>query len=141
MISARLLPTCFILLVLGGQFLLAARYYYAVSVGPLDDPLRPFDERFAWRMFSPLSHLYHCRVEFHPKHHSGAGAPPLALGRTHFLGWSDLLGMCRREAIEAVTRDLCERRNGDVLRSIAVVAKASGETTQEVEYREPVCRP
>ncbi len=89
----------FIIAFLAVQIGLPAAYY----VG--DDP---FDERFAWRMFSPVR-LARCTVEAFDG--SAGQLTPIALSRELHVVWINLLKRARPGVIDAVAERLCENRS------------------------------
>ena len=84
--------------------------FLAIQIGlPLsyyvgDDP---FDERFAWRMFSPVR-LARCTIEAYDA--SAGGLTPITLSRELHVVWINLLKRARPAVIDAVAARLCEDR-------------------------------
>ena len=93
--SANIFIVAFVALQVG----LPAAYY----VG--DDP---FDERFAWRMFSPVR-LARCTVEAFDA--TDGSLAPIRLSRELHVVWINLLKRARPAVIDAVADRLCERRS------------------------------
>jgi hypothetical protein len=86
-----------IVIVLAVQMWLPLRYY----LGTRD----PHDERFAWRMFSPMR-MARCRTTF-----ADHGAP-IAMGREFHEAWLELASRGRFAVVEAMGAELCRRRVG-----------------------------
>nr|HEX4318568.1 hypothetical protein [Kofleriaceae bacterium] len=78
------------------QVWLPLRYY----LGTRD----PHDERFAWRMFSPMR-MARCRTTF-----ADRGAP-IALGGEFHEAWLELAQRGRFAVVEAMGAELCHRRS------------------------------
>ena len=76
----------FLALVLGSQALLPAHYYLGTD---------PLDERFAWRMFSPVRMLT-CQVEYEVQ------GVPVALPEHFHSAWITLVKRGRLDVTEAV---------------------------------------
>ena len=83
--------------VVASQLLLPLRYYACAR--------DPHDERFAWRMFSPIR-MTKCQVQL------AAGGRPVALGREFHETWVDLARRGRFAVVEAMAAELCRRRAG-----------------------------
>lgn len=66
-----------------------------------------YDERFCWRMFSPIRQLQSCKVNFFWKNET-----LIKLEGIYRPTWTSLLSMCREEVIEAVSHDLCNSLGG-----------------------------
>jgi len=86
----------FILVFLAIQLLLPLHYY----------ALRRdrHDERFAWRMFSPMR-MSHCSAKF------AADGQPLELGKQFHEAWIETAERGRFVVIEAMAAKLCERHS------------------------------
>lgn len=63
-------------------------------------PTDPYDERFAWRMFSPVRML-RCEANFR------VGGEPLALGEQFHSAWITLVQRGRADVTDAVTQRIC----------------------------------
>ena len=81
--------------VLVSQIWLPLSYYLG------DDP---FDERFSWRMFSPVR-MARCQVS--ATDHSAGQAERIRLGSKIHVVWVNLLKRARPSVIEAVSEKLC----------------------------------
>lgn len=80
------------------QIALPASYYLGED---------PFDERFAWRMFSPVR-IAGCSVELFDA--SDGVERPLNLQRDLHVVWINLLKRARMSVIESYARKVCEER-------------------------------
>lgn len=121
--NSLFLTNTFIILFLAIQIFLPTYYYYraqSIAISPqvsrlLNELVAPggaseqlvteflalHDERFAWRMFSPL-HYSKCRIEFFSSNNTAIKLEPLFQ-----TAWIDLLQMCRLSVMQSVTRHLC----------------------------------
>lgn len=106
-------------------------FYYLADEFPFGKELPnsklAFDERWSWRMFSPVRQLCRCEVLFN---FPNGTLIPIRTGifaelKFFFLffrhcdnnaflleykqSWLDLMSFCREEVIEAVSQDLCQR--------------------------------
>jgi hypothetical protein len=90
----------FILAFLAVQLLLPLHYYV----------LRhdPHDERFAWRMFSPMR-MTRCQAQF------TVGTKPIVLGATFHEAWIEMVERGRFVVIEAMAERLCEQNPGSAV--------------------------
>ena len=93
-----------ILVVVASQLVLPLHYY----VSPQRDP---HDERFAWRMFSPMR-MAHCTAQFYREN----GAPIDAGARFHE-AWLTLASRGRFAVVEAMGAALCAREPGTPVRA------------------------
>jgi hypothetical protein len=96
--------SAFIVAWLAVQIALPLRYYLR------DDA---FDERFAWRMFSPVRPLG-CQVAFYDE--TGGAPRPVELSSRIHAVWISLLQRARPSVVEAFARSYCAERPGTVLR-------------------------
>lgn len=64
----------------------------------------PLDERFAWRMFSPIR-VRPCRVAVY----EGDSSTPLSLTRDYHIVWHELLARARPGVVRAIADDRCRR--------------------------------
>ena len=87
----------FIFVFLAVQLLLPLRYYVAHR--------DPHDERFAWRMFSPMR-MARCNARF------ALDGRPIDLGRTFHEAWLELASRGRFVVIEAMAAHLCDQNPG-----------------------------
>lgn len=87
--------TAFILVWLALQVGLPLRYYLGSD---------RFDERFAWRMFSPVR-MVTCQTRFFDT--SGGGRVPVKLGADLHEVWAALIARARPSVIEAAGRRYC----------------------------------
>ncbi len=81
----------FIAVFLGVQLLLPLRFY-ACGDG--------YDERYAWRMFSP-TRMVRCNPQF------TADGRPVQLGTRYHQAWLSLARRGRRDVLEGIAADLC----------------------------------
>ena len=91
-----------ILVVVTTQLLLPLHYYLANR--------DPQDERFAWRMFSPMRQT-RCVVHF------TVDDKPLALGAEYHEAWLELAQRGRFAVIEAIGADQCRKHPGARVRT------------------------
>ncbi len=68
-----------------------------------------FDERFAWRMFSPVR-LASCRVSAYD--HGAGQRRPIRLGRELHVVWINLLKRGRTSVVDEAIEHLCTSRGG-----------------------------
>jgi hypothetical protein len=87
----------FILVFVASQLLLPLRYYVAHR--------DPHDERFAWRMFSPMR-MAHCSPKF------ALDGKPLELEATFHDAWIKLAERGRFVVIEAMADHVCKQHPG-----------------------------
>ena len=125
------LRSAFIALVLASQLLLPLRYY-------VGDDL--FDERFAWRMFSPIR-VTACRVEWFEVR-DGARLP-LQPSEDIPVPWVSLMTRARRSVISTYARRRCEQMSGSLdepdLRAAVTCAHPDGEPRQVVTPAVNLC--
>jgi hypothetical protein len=93
----------FIAAFLVSQLLLPLRWYL------LRDPGDPFDERFAWRMFSP-ERMVRCSAQ------AQLNGVPLDLGRKFHSAWLTLVERGRMDVVHAVIDRVCLTEPGGDLR-------------------------
>lgn len=84
----------FILAFLAIQLLLPLRYYIAHR--------DPHDERFAWRMFSPMR-MAHCTPTFE------INGAPIAMAATFHEAWYEIAQRGRFTVVEAMGAELCRQ--------------------------------
>lgn len=122
----------FIAIVLASQLLLPLRYY-------LGDDL--FDERFAWRMFSPIR-MTSCRVAW-VEVRDGIRVP-LQPSSEVAVPWVSLMQRAREEVIVGYARHHCERMEGVVadpdVRASVTCAHPDGEPRRIVTPAVNLCR-
>lgn len=94
------------------QLVLPLAYY----VGEGDE----HDERFAWRMFSPVRMLQ-CQPVF------TVDDRPAQLGGIFHEAWVELAKRGRVQVVEAMARELCERNPGAAVRAELRCSKVTGE--------------
>ena len=90
----------FIIAFLAIQLLLPLRYYVAHR--------DPHDERFAWRMFSPMR-MARCQARF------ALDGKPLDLGTVFHEAWIELAERGRFVVIEAMADHLCKQHPGSAV--------------------------
>lgn len=73
-------------------------------IGRSDSPLAPFDERFAWRMFSPVR-LARCQVELYDA--TGGVEREIPLTRELHVVWINLLKRARPSVVAAALDKFC----------------------------------
>ena len=93
-------PGRFILVFALAQLLLPLRYY----VGRRD----PHDERFAWRMFSPMR-MAHCRPSFE------LDGQRFELGSHFHEAWIELAERGRFVVVDAMAKHVCEQHPGSTV--------------------------
>jgi len=91
----------FILLVVVTQLLLPLRYYVAHR--------DPHDERFAWRMFSPMR-MSHCTPKFE------LDGKPVPMASTFHEAWYEIAQRGRFEVIEKMGAALCKQHPGSAVK-------------------------
>jgi hypothetical protein len=89
------------------QVALPARYYLRVATAPADAVGVGYDERFAWRMFSPIRML-RCDTDYR------AGGEEVKLSAEVHSAWTTLLQRGRPDVVDAVSAQLCEKHGGPV---------------------------
>ncbi len=87
------LRRAFIVLFLGGQLLAPASYYLWRD--------NPMDERFAWRMFSPVR-MVRCTA------YAFEGQEKVNLSNQVHMVWTTLMRRGRLDVVDAVAAQLCE---------------------------------
>lgn len=90
-----------IALFLGSQALLPLHYY----VGQ-EDTYDAYDERFAWRMFSPIRML-RCKADYR------VGGQPRPLMQNYHATWNTLSERGRIDVLERLAEDLCAKNEGE----------------------------
>lgn len=111
----------FVLVVLVVQALLPLRHYLG------DDP---YDERFAWRMFSP-TRVVRCTVEYR------VNGDPLPLEQHLHSGWITLLKRGRGDVHDAVDQRLCVTHAGQTVRKSASCKGVDGAVDVLAEEVDP----
>jgi hypothetical protein len=96
------------------QLVLPLSYYVSRS--------DPHDERFAWRMFSPVRML-----KCQPAFTVGAARTPVQLGASFHEAWIELARRGRVQVIEAMARELCRRNPGEAVRVELRCTRITGE--------------
>ncbi|MCB9758856.1 MAG: hypothetical protein H6739_03375 [Alphaproteobacteria bacterium] len=114
----------FIAVILVGQLLLPLRYY---AFG--DDP---YDERFSWRMFSPIR-MVKCGARFE------AAGKPVDLNETFHSAWITLVGRGRLDVTEAVGARICLINPGDPVTLLYVCEGVDGERTTLSKPDHDIC--
>jgi hypothetical protein len=108
--------TLFIHLFLALQLLLPLNYYLLRE--------DKNDERFAWRMFSPV-HMHTCRTSIKV----GTPAKPVNLGRTFHEAWIKLASRGRIMVIEGMGHKVCADNPGE---RVEVEVRCTGVDRKEV---------
>ena len=123
--------TVFIIVFLALQLGLPIRYYAG------DDS---YDERFAWRMFSPIR-LMKCRVSFTQE--SNNRRSTVVLKRKAHVLWINLMSRARMSVVEGFARHHCaELRTVDedaALYCDLRCHKPSGDTVEMLDNTEDLC--
>jgi hypothetical protein len=91
----------FILVMVASQLLLPLRYYIRHR--------DPHDERFAWRMFSPMR-MSHCKPTFL------IDGKPLALDSVFHEAWRETAERGRFTVVEAMGAELCHQHPGSAVK-------------------------
>ncbi|MCK6525237.1 hypothetical protein L6R49_27850 [Myxococcota bacterium] len=116
----------FIAAFLLSQLLLPLRWY------ALRDPADPYDERFAWRMFSP-ERMVRCTANVR------IDGAPVELGREVHSAWITLVERGRMDVVGAVTERLCLTHPGGDLRLSLTCREIDGAVTTLVEPTTNLC--
>jgi hypothetical protein len=106
----------FIAILVASQLLIPLRYYIARR--------DPHDERFAWRMFSPMR-MAQCTPEF------TVDDKPFALGTQFHEAWVETAKRGRFRVVEEMASYVCERHRGS---SVVVRLKCKYIDHEPVEY-------
>ncbi len=126
------LRNAFIAIVLASQILLPLRYY-------VGDDL--FDERFAWRMFSPIR-VTGCGVSWFEV--QDGVRTPVQPATEIPVPWASLMRRARQPVIVGYARHRCERMRGQVaepdLRAAVTCAHPDGTPRQIVTPAVNLCR-
>lgn len=114
------------------QALLPLRYY-------MGDDL--FDERFAWRMFSPIRTVK-CRATFYDETGDRRARIPLT-PRVHQV-WINLVSRARRPVIDGIARDWCTEQIEGGTASPRMTVEITcplktGDTVQPIPNDENLC--
>ena len=113
----------FIAFVLGVQLLLPLSYYLGE---------REYDERFAWRMFSPIR-MVRCQVVYVVK------GEELSLSANFHSAWVTLLQRGREGVVEAVDHRVCLTNPGRDVRKHMRCKGVDGETEVLSAGEAPLC--
>ena len=92
----------------------------------------PYDERFAWRMFSAIR-LYQCGVEL-SEGRVGA-ARPVRLGQVVHQAWINHLRRNREEVAQALLLRRCEESTVDEAIVTTTCQSGTGEPLPQTRYR------
>ncbi len=114
----------FIVLVLVVQGLLPVAYYAGAD---------PYDERFAWRMFSD-TRLVKCTTDFRVR-----GQPSLIEREIHE-AWNTLLSRARPGVVDGVARRLCADSHGGPVTLDMTCHLTDGTTTEPYDGKTDLCR-
>jgi len=109
----------FLAIFLTTQIALPLRYYLRA-----DGPGVGYDERFSWRMFSPVR-MVRCKVVYE---HDGQ---EVKLSEEVHSAWSTLLQRGRPHVIDAVSRQLCREKGPTV--TVTVTCKELGNKRVQLE--------
>ncbi|EGC29621.1 hypothetical protein DICPUDRAFT_42613 [Dictyostelium purpureum] len=69
------------------------------------------DERFVWRMFSPIAIDTKCSFEYY----NSETFKKINYQTLYFKQWIDLMEMCRKPIIEEISKDLCLKNQNQIL--------------------------
>jgi hypothetical protein len=116
----------FIAAFLLSQLLLPLRWY---ALREADDP---FDERFAWRMFSP-ERMVRCSANAH------LDGAPLELGREFHSAWLTLVERGRMDVVNAVVDRVCLTHPGGDLRLRLSCKEIDGTVSTMIEPTANLC--
>lgn len=92
-----------------------------------------YDERWAWRMFSPIR-MVRCQSEFRV----GGDAAPL--GSIYHATWSTLAARGRPDVLRAIGDDLCRRNPGQGVTLTLVCREADGTRVQLEDGADDLCQ-
>ena len=109
--TRRWLANGFIAAFIASQIWLPLSYYLGND---------PFDERFAWRMFSPVR-LAKCSVQAYD--YSDGSRTPIRLSAEVHHVWIKLLRRARQPVIDKVAETLCERRSQNGMADIRMAVQ------------------
>lgn len=116
----------FIAAFLLSQLALPLRWYVA------RDPADPFDERFAWRMFSP-ERMVRCVAQ------AQLDGAPLDLDRELHSAWLTLIQRGRMDVVRAAARRVCLTHPGETLRMRLTCRELDGAERTLVEPTADLC--
>ena len=116
----------FIAAFLLSQLLLPLRWYAA------RDPHDPYDERFAWRMFSP-ERMVRCSAT------ARLNGAPLDLGRRFHSAWLTLVERGRMDVVSAIVERVCLTEPGGDLRLRLSCREIDGAARTLVEPTTNLC--
>ncbi|MEY3212105.1 MAG: hypothetical protein RIT28_2586 [Pseudomonadota bacterium] len=116
----------FIAAFLLSQLALPLRWY---ALREADDP---FDERFAWRMFSP-ERMVRCSAS------AQLNGAPLDLGREFHSAWLTLVERGRMDVVKAVARRVCLTNPGGALRMRLTCREIDGVERTMIEPTDDLC--
>lgn len=113
----------FLALVLGSQALLPLHYYLGAD---------KLDERFAWRMFSPVRMLT-CQVDYR------VDGQPVSLGEHFHSGWISLVKRGRMDVTRAVGARVCLVNPDRTVTLRYRCRGVDGRWSELLDGSEPVC--
>ena len=113
------------MLLLAVQLLLPLTYYTVRGA--------PYDERFAWRMFSAIR-LHRCTSEAVEIDVDGSASAPLELRGLVHVGWVSLMRRNRQDVIEAFLRRRCEEAGVAAVRLENFCESSAGEALAPQRY-------
>ncbi len=111
----------FIAAVLLVNIALPLSYY----IGRSDSPLARYDERFAWRMFSPVR-IARCQVDLYD------GETPIQLTRELHVVWINLLKRARPSVVNRVLDKFCDERGPDADIRLSMVCTPPEASTKTI---------
>lgn len=109
----------------------APTFYESSCAGSFCDQ---FDERFAWRMFSPLSQRTWCTTNFFD-----AKRKPIAVDKLFHSSWISLLSKCRAPVRCGMTAFLCQRQRPLYRRTVLTVEGPNSTSTLVEDGLRNVC--
>jgi hypothetical protein len=116
----------FIAALLVSQLSLPLRWY---ALRDADDP---FDERFAWRMFSP-ERMVRCTAR------AQLDGAPVDLGREFHSAWLTLVERGRMDVVNAVVKRVCLTNPGRTLRMSLTCREIDGAERVMIEPADDLC--
>ena len=112
--------SCF-LLFLAIQLIPIVRFYSHSLDAQQHWSFESLDERFSWRMFSPLSRTLECRFEF-----LNDQRQRIDLATLYQKAWLDNLALCRHSVANSIVYDLCRKTNTSLIeRKVSIRLKIS----------------
>lgn len=98
-------------------------------IGRSDSPLAPYDERFAWRMFSPVR-IARCQVDLFDA--SSGGLREIPLTRELHVVWINLLKRARPSVVDRALDKFCGEGGADADIRISLVCTPADAATKTI---------